>query len=205
MKTKTKVTTILFCTLLLTMLVAFFMLTMFACQKQPAYAEQLDSGELSSGEVSGNIAETDTVIDENSDDNILGKYGEIIISALLGSGGVTLAGLIVGLFSKLGRFGKTLSSNNIDNGAIKTGINGIADDCELLKQAIAEVKNDNTALLNTLLNNLNTAEGRTKALCQTVAMLVSCSNLPDETKNLLLGTINTALGNKDGDTNDKQE
>lgn len=203
MKTKTKVTTILFCTLLLTMLVAFFMLTMFACQ--PAYAEQLDSGDLSSGEVSGDIAETDTAIDENSDDNVLGKYGEIIISALLGSGGVTLAGLIVGLFSKLGRFGKTLSSNNIDNGAIKTGINGIADDCELLKQAIAEVKNDNTALLNTLLNNLNIAEGRTKALCQTVAMLVSCSNLPDETKNMLLGTINTALGNKDGDINDKQE
>lgn len=199
MKTKTKVTTILFCTALLTLLVAFFLLAMFYSYEQTAYAE-----ELPSGEVSGDIAETDTAIDD-SNDNVLGKYGEIIISALLGSGGVTLAGLIVGLFSKLGRFGKTLSSNNIDNGAIKTGINGIADDCELLKQAIAEVKNDNTALLNTLLNNLNTAEGRTKALCQTVAMLVSCSNLPDETKNMLLGTINTALGNKDGDINDKQE
>lgn len=202
MKTKTKVTTILFCTALLTMLVAFFMLTMFACQ--PAYAEQLDSGELSSGEVSGDIAETDTAIDD-SNDNVLGKYGEIIISALLGSGGVTLAGLIVGLFTKLVKFGKTLASNNADNGAIKECINGIADDCEGLKKAISEVKDDNTSLLNILLNNLNTAEGRTTALCQTVAMLVSCSNLPDETKNLLLGTINTALGNKDGDTNDKQE
>ena len=200
MKTKTKVTTILFCTVLLTLLVAFFLLAMFYSYEQTAYAE-----ELPSGEVSGDIAETDTAIDENSDDNVLGKYGEIIITTLLGGGGVTLAGLIVGLFTKLVRFGKTLASNNVDNGAIKECINGIADDCEGLKKAISEVKDDNTSLLNTLLNNLNTAEGRTTALCQTVAMLVSCSNLPDETKNLLLGTINTALGNKDGDTNDKQE
>ena len=200
MKTKTKVTTILFCTVLLTLLVAFFLLAMFYSYEQTAYAE-----ELSSGEVSGDIAEADTAIDENSDDNVLGKYGEIIITTLLGGGGVTLAGLIVGLFTKLVKFGKTLASNNADNGAIKECINGIADDCEGLKKAISEVKDDNTSLLNTLLNNLNTAEGRTTALCQTVAMLVSCSNLPDETKNLLLGTINTALGNKDGDTNDKQE
>lgn len=200
MKTKTKVTTILFCTALLTLLVAFFLLAMFTYNEQTAYAE-----ELPSGEVSGDIAETDTAIDENSDDNELGKYGEIIITTLLGGGGVTLAGLIVGLFTKLIKFGKTLASNNADNGAIKECINGIADDCEGLKKAISEVKDDNTSLLNTLLNNLNTAEGRTTALCQTVAMLVSCSNLPDETKNLLLGTINTALGNKDGDTNDKQE
>ena len=200
MKTKTKVTTILFCTVLLTLLVAFFLLAMFYSYEQTAYAE-----ELPSGEVSGDIAETDTAIDENSDDNVLGKYGDIIISTLLGGGGVTLAGLIVGLFTKLVKFGKTLASNNADNGAIKECINGIADDCEGLKKAISEVKDDNTSLLNTLLNNLNTAEGRTTALCQTVAMLVSCSNLPDETKNLLLGTINTALGNKDGDTNDKQE
>lgn len=200
MKTKTKVTTILFCTVLLTLLVAFFLLAMFYSYEQTAYAE-----ELPSGEVSGDIAETDTAIDENSDDNVLGKYGEVIISTLLGGGGITLAGLIVGLFTKLVKFGKTLASNNADNGAIKECINGIADDCEGLKKAISEVKDDNTSLLNTLLNNLNTAEGRTTALCQTVAMLVSCSNLPDETKNLLLGTINTALGNKDGDTNDKQE
>lgn len=200
MKTKTKVTTILFCTALLTLLVAFFLLAMFTYSDQTAYAE-----ELPSGEVSGDIAETDTAIDENTDDNVLGKYGEIIITTLLGGGGVTLAGLIVGLFTKLIKFGKTLASNNADNGAIKECINGIADDCEGLKKAISEVKDDNTSLLNTLLNNLNTAEGRTTALCQTVAMLVSCSNLPDETKNLLLGTINTALGNKDGDTNDKQE
>ena len=199
MKTKTKVTTILLSTLLLTLLVAFFLLAMFYSYEQTAYAE-----ELPSGEVSGDIAETDTTI-ENTDDNVLGKYGEIIITTLLGGGGVTLAGLIVGLFTKLVRFGKTLASNNADNGAIKECINGIADDCEGLKKAISEVKDDNTSLLNTLLNNLNTAEGRTTALCQTVAMLVSCSNLPDETKNLLLGTINTALGNKDGDTNDKQE
>lgn len=200
MKTKTKVTTILFCTVLLTLLVAFFLLAMFYSYEQTAYAE-----ELPSGEVSGDIAETDTAIDENSDDNVLGKYGEIIISTLLGGGGITLAGLIVGLFTKLVKFGKTLASNNADNGAIKECINGIADDCEGLKKAISEVKDDNTSLLNILLNNLNTAEGRTTALCQTVAMLVSCSNLPDEIKNLLLGTINTALGNKDGDTNDKQE
>lgn len=200
MKTKTKITTILFCTTLLTLLVAFFLLAMFYSYEQTAYAE-----ELPSGEVSGDIAETDTAIDENSDDNVLGKYGEIIISTLLGGGGITLAGLIVGLFTKLVKFGKTLASNNADNGAIKECINGIADDCEGLKKAISEVKDDNTSLLNILLNNLNTAEGRTTALCQTVAMLVSCSNLPDETKNLLLGTINTALGNKDGDTNDKQE
>ena len=199
MKTKTKVTTILLSTLLLTLLVAFFLLAMFYSYEQTAYAE-----ELPSGEVSGDIAETDTTI-ENTDDNVLGKYGEIIISTLLGGGGITLAGLIVGLFTKLVRFGKTLASNNADNGAIKECINGIADDCEGLKKAISEVKDDNTSLLNALLNNLNTAEGRTTALCQTVAMLVSCSNLPDETKNLLLGTINTALGNKDGDTNDKQE
>lgn len=204
MKTKTKVTTILLSTLLLTLLVAFFLLAMFYSYEQTAYAEELPSGEVS-GEVSGDIAETDTAIDENSDDNVLGKYGEIIITTLLGGGGVTLAGLIVGLFTKLVKFGKTLASNNADNGAIKECINGIADDCEGLKKAISEVKDDNTSLLNTLLNNLNTAEGRTTALCQTVAMLVSCSNLPDETKNLLLGTINTALGNKDGDTNDKQE
>ncbi len=199
MKTKTKVTTILFCTVLLTLLVAFFLLAMFITyNEQTAYAE-----ELPSGEVSGDIAETDTAI-ENTDNNVLGKYGEIILSALLGGGGLGLAGIMFGLFRKIGNFGKKLTSTNVDNGAIKECINGIADDCELLKNKIAQILNDNTALLNTLLNNLNTAEGRTTALCQTVAMLVSCSNLPDETKNLILGTINTALGNKDGDVNEQQ-
>lgn len=198
MKTKTKVTTILFCTVLLTLLVAFFLLAMFIYNEQTAYAE-----ELPSGEVSGDIAETDTAI-ENPDNNVLGKYGEIILSALLGGGGLGLAGIMFGLFRKIGNFGKKLTSTNVDNGAIKECINGIADDCELLKNKIAQILNDNTALLNTLLNNLNTAEGRTTALCQTVAMLVSCSNLPDETKNLILGTINTALGNKDGDVNEQQ-
>lgn len=198
MKTKTKVTTILFCTVLLTLLVAFFLLAMFYSYEQTAYAE-----ELPSGEVSGDIAETDTAI-ENTDNNVLGKYGEIILSVLLGGGGLGLAGIMFGLFRKIGNFGKKLTSTNVDNGAIKECINGIADDCELLKNKIAQILNDNTALLNTLLNNLNTAEGRTTALCQTVAMLVSCSNLPDETKNLILGTINTALGNKDGDVNEQQ-
>lgn len=201
MKTKTKVTTILFCTVLLTLLVAFFMLVMIYINGQPVYAEV-------SGDVSGDIVETpetsEATVEEESP---LGKYGEIILSALLGGGGIGLASIMFGLFRKIGNFGKKLSSANMDNGAIKNCINGIADDCELLKNKIEQILNDNTALLNTLLNNLNTAEGRTTALCQTVAMLVSCSNLPDETKNLLLGTINTALGNKedkDGDTNDKQ-
>lgn len=203
MKTKTtKVTTILFGTVLLTLLVAFFMLVMIYINGQPVYAEVSVSGDIV--ETPETAETSEATVEEESP---LGKYGEIILSALLGGGGIGLASIMFGLFRKIGNFGKKLSSANMDNGAIKNCINGIADDCELLKNKIEQILNDNTALLNTLLNNLNTAEGRTTALCQTVAMLVSCSNLPDETKNLLLGTINTALGNKedkDGDTNDKQ-
>lgn len=114
--------------------------------------------------------------------------------ALAGTGGVGLVSAVIALAVKGAQLFKAIKTANVNNEQLKTAYNALVDEFGNLKQSIETMKNDTSTNLATLLDKSKSAEEKNAALCRTLSTLINYSNLPDESKNNVLGEMNAALG-----------
>ena len=114
--------------------------------------------------------------------------------ALAGTGGVGLVSAVIALAVKGAQLFKAIKTANVNNEQLKTAYNALVDEFGNLKLSIETMKNDTSTNLATLLDKSKSAEEKNAALCRTLSTLINYSNLPDESKNNVLGEMNAALG-----------
>lgn len=114
--------------------------------------------------------------------------------ALAGTGGVGLVSAVIALAVKGAQLFKAIKTANVNNEQLKTAYNALVDEFGNLKLSIETMKNDTSTNLATLLDKSKSAEEKNTALCRTLSTLINYSNLPDESKNNVLGEMNAALG-----------
>lgn len=114
--------------------------------------------------------------------------------ALAGTGGVGLVSAVIALAVKGAQLFKAIKTANVNNEQLKTAYNALVDEFGNLKLSIETMKNDTSTNLTTLLDKSKSAEEKNAALCRTLSTLINYSNLPDESKNNVLGEMNAALG-----------
>lgn len=115
-------------------------------------------------------------------------------------GGVNgLVGIIVTFL--LGLVGAKMKQNllktkeqNDDISALKTSFNDMVDEMNVLKEILDAIKSESGGALSAIIAKLKTTDGKNDALCKTLATLINYSNLPDASKNNVLGEMNAALG-----------
>lgn len=115
-------------------------------------------------------------------------------------GGVSgLVGIIVTFL--LGLVGAKMKQNllktkeqNADISALKTSFNDMVDEMNVLKEILDAIKSENGGALSAIIAKLKTTDGKNDALCKTLATLINYSNLPDASKENILGEMNAALG-----------
>ena len=114
--------------------------------------------------------------------------------ALAGTGGVGLVSAVIALAVKGAQLFKAIKTANVNNEQLKTAYNALVDEFGNLKLSIETMKNDTSTNLATLLDKSKSAEEKNAALCRTLSTLINYSNLPEESKNNVLGEMNAALG-----------
>lgn len=114
--------------------------------------------------------------------------------ALAGTGGVGLISAVIALAVKGVKLFKAIQSANLNNEQLKNAYNALVDEFGSLKQSVDILNNDTSTNLAVLLDKSKTADDKNAALCRTLATLINYSNLPDESKNNVLGEMNAALG-----------
>lgn len=140
---------------------------------------------------------TDSVLDkiQQTGDEALSWFTAVAY-ALAGTGGMGLMSAAIALAVKGTRFYKELRRTNVNNEQLKNAYNGLVDEFSNLKQSIEILKNDTSTNLAVLLDKLKSSDEKNAALCKTLVTLINYSNLPDESKNNVLGEMNAALGYK---------
>lgn len=128
-----------------------------------------------------------------------------LAEALLGTGGVAFLVGLLAFINKIVQLRSTLKTTNVNNTDIKTAVNGMIDEISALGEAVKTMKDDNTHAIAVLTDKEADVAAKNEAVCKVIAALISASALPDETKNYLLGDMNSALGYKDGESNDDQD
>ncbi len=114
--------------------------------------------------------------------------------ALAGAGGVSFVSAVIALAVKGAQLFKAIKTANVNNEQLKTAYNALVDEVGNLKLSIETMKNDTSTNLATLLDKSKSAEEKNAALFRTLSTLINYSNLPDESKNNVLGEMNAALG-----------
>lgn len=114
--------------------------------------------------------------------------------ALAGTGGVGLVSAVIALAVKGAQLFKAIRTANVNNEELKSAYNVLVDEFSNLKLSIETMKNDTSTNLATLLDKSKSADEKNAALCRTLSTLINYSNLPDESKNNVLGEMNAALG-----------
>lgn len=150
------------------------------------------------------IVPEDTPEEENGESSIADKIqdagSEALSWAYVAVGGMSgFVGLIVSVL--LGSVGTKLKQSilkakeqNTDISALKSSFNDMVDEMNILKEILDSIKSENGDALSSIITKLKTADGKNDALCKTLATLINYSNLPDASKENLLGEMNSALG-----------
>lgn len=168
-----------------------------------AVAEELSTDEpVTDGTVEEPVA--DDTPEETEEPSITDKIQEAgdealswftaVAYALAGTGGVGLVSAVIALAVKGARLFKEIRTANVNNEELKSAYNVLVDEFGNLKLSIETMKNDMSTNLATLLDKSKSAEEKNAALCRTLSTLINYSNLPDESKNNVLGEMNAALG-----------
>lgn len=117
-----------------------------------------------------------------------------IAYALAGTGGVGLVSAVIALAVKGVKLYKALKNTSVDSAQLKSAFNSLADEFNEIKKSIEQIQGDTSTNLAVLLDKTKSADEKNAALCRTLATLINYSNLPDESKNNVLGEMNAALG-----------
>lgn len=166
-----------------------------------AVAEELSTDEPVTDET---VEETPEETEETEEPTITDKIQEAgdealswftaVAYALAGTGGVGLVSAVIALAVKGAQLFKEIRTANVNNEELKSAYNVLVDEFGNLKLSIETMKNDMSTNLATLLDKSKSAEEKNAALCRTLSTLINYSNLPDESKNNVLGEMNAALG-----------
>lgn len=127
-----------------------------------------------------------------------------LAEALLGTGGVAFLVGLLAFVNKIVQLRATLKTTNVNNADIKNAVNGMIDEISALGEAVKTMKDDNTHAIAVLSDKEADVAAKNEAVCKVIAALISASALPDETKNYLLGDMNSVLKYKDGESNDEE-
>ena len=127
-----------------------------------------------------------------------------LAEALLGTGGVAFVVGLLAFVNKIVQLRATLKTTNVNNADIKNAVNGMIDEISALGEAVKTMKDDNTHAIAVLSDKEADVAAKNEAVCKVIAALISASALPDETKNYLLGDMNSVLNYKDGESNDEE-
>lgn len=117
-----------------------------------------------------------------------------IAYALAGTGGVGLFSAVIALAVKGVKLHKALKNTSVDSAQLKSAFNSLADEFNEIKKSIEQIQGDTSTNLAVLLDKTKSVDEKNAALCRTLATLINYSNLPDESKNNVLGEMNAALG-----------
>ena len=117
-----------------------------------------------------------------------------ITGAVSGVFDISLICAIITVGAKAIQLNKSLKNTSLDNQELKVAYNALIDEYEEFKQAFSKYKEDNSAYITQILAELKSVREQNAALCRTLATLINYSNLPDESKNNVLGEMNAALG-----------
>lgn len=161
------------------------------------------------------VVETEPTTEESSDaaadepalggGNWINEHWDVI-SNILTSGLSWLAAIVVAVIGRKVSFMKTpLQKVSINNENIKGAVNGMIDEIAALDERVKEMRDTIKAVLDALVEKEANVATKNDAVCKTISALISASSLPDEVKNHLLGDMNSALGYKDGESNDDQD
>lgn len=153
-------------------------------------------------EESSDLAADEPVVDGG---NWINEHWDVI-SNILTSGLSWLAAIVVAVIGRKVSFMKTpLQKVSINNENIKGAVNGMIDEIAALDERVKEMRDTIKAVLDALVEKEANVATKNDAVCKTISALISASSLPDEVKNHLLGDMNSALGYKDGESNDDQD
>lgn len=153
-------------------------------------------------EESSDVAADEPVLDGGS---WINEHWDVI-SNILTSGLSWLAAIVVAVIGRKVSFMKTpLQKVSINNENIKGAVNGMIDEIAALDERVKEMRDTIKAVLDALVEKEANVATKNDAVCKTISALISASSLPDEVKNHLLGDMNSALGYKDGESNDDQD
>lgn len=163
----------------------------------------------------GAVVETEPTTEESSgvaaDEPVLGggnwinEHWDVILNVVT-NGLSWLGAIVVAVIGRKVSFMKTpLQKVSINNENIKGAVNDMIDEIAALDERVKEMRNTIKAVLDALVEKEANVAMKNDAVCKTISALISASSLPDEVKNHLLGDMNSALGYKDGESNDDQD
>ena len=89
---------------------------------------------------------------------------------------------------------RKLDDQNVDITTLKVGFNEMAETLTKQESAIKEIGEILSKNLAVLLDKSKSSDEKNAALCKTLATLINYSNLPDASKENVLGEMNAALG-----------
>lgn len=119
-----------------------------------------------------------------------------ITSAVSGVIDISLICAIIAVGIKALKLIKALKSTSFSYEELKVAYNSLIDEFDALKQNFEKYKEQTSVYLAEILTELKATETRNTALCKTLATLINYSNLPDASKENVLGEMNAALGYK---------
>lgn len=117
-----------------------------------------------------------------------------VASTVSGFFDVSLICAIIAVGAKAIQLIKALKNTSFDYQELKAAYNALIDEYEEFKQTFEKYKEDNSACTTQILTELKSVREQNAALCRTLSTLINYSNLPDESKNNVLGEMNAALG-----------
>lgn len=184
---------------ILIILALVLVISVFCCTV--AVAEEISTDEPVTDET---VEETPEDTEETEEPTITDKIQEAgdealswftaVAYALAGTGGVGLVSAVIALAVKGAQLFKAIRTANVNNEELKSAYNVLVDEFSNLKLSIETMKNDTSTNLAVLLDKSKSADEKNAALCRTLSTLINYSNLPDESKNNVLGEMNAALG-----------
>lgn len=117
-----------------------------------------------------------------------------VAEAVLGSGGVAFAVALLAFIGRIIDLRKTLRKTDVNNSDIKGAVNDMIDELGEMRKAVEAMKEDTTRSISVLSDKEAGVAERNEAVCKVIAALINASNLPDATKEYLVGDMNKVLG-----------
>lgn len=190
---------------ILIILALIIAISVIFCTVTVAVAEEISTGDPVTDETVEETpdeipAEDDETVEPSITDKIQEAGNEAlswftgVAYALAGTGGVGLVSAVIALAVKGVKLYKALKNTSVDSAQLKSAFNSLADEFNEIKKSIEQIQGDTSTNLAVLLDKTKSADEKNAALCRTLATLINYSNLPDESKNNVLGEMNAALG-----------
>ena len=164
--------------------------------------------------VSAEEAVTEPTTEESSDiaadepalpgGNWINEHWDVILNILTNGLSWLAAFVVAAIGRKVSSMKTPLQKVSINNENIKGAVNDMIDEIAALDERVKEMRDAIKAVLDALVEKEANVATKNDAVCKTISALILASPLPDEVKNHLLGDMNSALGYKDGESNDDQ-